>query len=247
MNKEVKRYEIVLRTLEPFRIGAIEDPVSSIHNPLATVGKRVVIQGPSLKGAFRAELEQYLIQDYPDNPEMKPCIPSAFKGLSEGEKRLIEKGKYRRNGSCVFSRRERSESICPVCYLLGAQGLVGFVRIPYLITEEPPESLYSTRIDRVSNTVAEGTNHDYQIMRDGIEFKSITPLEILLYDPAKDWTLGREREGFGDKWIRSDSWTQERILKELIVDRLEHIEILGGFKSKGCGKVKITLSSVSKD
>ena len=53
--------------MEPLRIGAAEDPRSGIHNPVAMVGEKVVIPGSSLKGALRAQMEQFLIETYYDD------------------------------------------------------------------------------------------------------------------------------------------------------------------------------------
>lgn len=246
--KEIKRLEVTLITKEPFRIGAFEDVMSAIHNPVATVGGRAVIQGSSLKGALRTAIEEYLIQKYSDIPEMKPCIPSPENTLSQDEKELIEKGKYRGGGGCFYSERNKSSSICPVCYLLGATGVSGFVRVPYLYSDVTPEELYAVRIDRATNVVREKTNRDYQIIKDGAEFKG--ELEILIKDPRRNWTLGekrpigiKERGFYGDNWLDGE-WNAEKIIRELIKKRLESIDILGGFKSRGCGKVEIEVSEV---
>lgn len=245
MSKEIKGYSVKLVTEGPFRIGAFQDVMSGIHNPVAKIGENIVIQGPSLKGALRANIEEYLIQEYPDNPEMKPCIPSPQRTLSDEENLLIEGGKYRKGGGCRYSRRDRSETICPVCYLLGAQGLIGFVSIPYLYPSQSvnAEELYSVRIDRATGVVAEGTNRDYEVIQDGVEFTG--RLEILIKDPAKGWELGKPRQldradgKSRDKWLESSDWDKDKIIQELIVDRLKSLDVLGGFKSKGCGKVKI--------
>ena len=89
MSKDVKRYSIRLVTQEPFRIGALQNVMSGVDNPVTTVGGKVVIQGSSLKGALRASIEEYLIDTFPNDPAMKPCIPSAYNTLSPDEKRLI--------------------------------------------------------------------------------------------------------------------------------------------------------------
>jgi len=246
MTIEYKQFQVTLVTQEPFRIGALEDVMSGIHNPVATVGGRVVVQGSSLKGALRANVEGYLIERYGDDPEMKPCIPSSERTLSPDEKILINKGLYRRGGSCMYSQRRKSPSICPTCYLFGAQGIVGFVRVPYLYSDVSPESLYAVRIDRAAGVVAERTNREYQIMRDGVEFTGI--LEVLMSHPARAWELGQPRplqktdEFHGDRWLERNGWSAERIIDELLIQRLESLNLLGGFKSKGCGKVSVTMA-----
>lgn len=235
------RFRVTATTLEPFRIGAIADPLSGVDNPIASVGKRVAIQGPSLKGALRSEIERYLIDQYGGKSAMKPCIPSSVKTLSEEEKQLIQANKFRDGGSCLFSEADKSRQICPACYFLGAQGLVGFVRVPYLFADVPPETLYSVRLDRATGVVREGTNRNYQLMADGVEFTGV--MEVLLDDPARDWTLGKPRPQLAnlDVWLKTKQWEQKSLVKEFLVDRLEAITVLGGFKSKGFGRVKITV------
>lgn len=251
----IKEYQIVLETQEPFRIGGVGDPLSEQGNPIAIIGDRVVIPGPSLKGRYRAELERYLIEEYSGNDLMKPCIPSSK--LSLDEEALIEKGKYRYGGACTYSPT-RSSNICPVCYLLGAQGLFGFVRVPFLECTNPPEDLYSARIDRGTLAVAKGTNRPYQVVPKGAKFSG--RLDVLIEDKVLGWVLGQDRgkpkleergqvvtvrrTGSLDIWVTKNGWTQEKILTELIVERLGKITELGGFKSKGCGKVKIAVKEV---
>ena len=246
MSKETRSFSVTLVTKEPFRIGALQNVMSGIDNPVTTIGGKVVIQGSSLKGALRACIEEYLIDTYPNDPLMKPCIPSSYNTLSPDEKKLIEKGKYREGGGCSYSPnpRKRSENICPVCYLLGAQGLIGFVRIPYLKTDVIPEDMYAVRIDRASGVVSEKTNRDFQIIADEITFTGI--MEVIVKDSVKIWELGKtriidEKLGIGanDAWLKDGKWSADKIIQELIVERLKTVNLMGGFKSKGCGKVKI--------
>lgn len=248
MSKEFRKFAIKLVTQEPFRIGALQNVMSGIDNPVTTVGGKVVIQGSSLKGALRANIEEYLVDAFPGNPAMTPCIPSAYNTLSPDEKRLIEQGVYREGGGCSYSSnpKNRSESICPVCYLLGAQGLIGFVRVPYLYSDSMPEDMYAVRIDRGTGVVSEKTNRDFQIIADRVEFKG--NLEVVLSDTVKRWELGKPRTidqsigiGVNDAWLKKQEWPATRIINELIVDRLKTITLLGGFKSRGCGKVAISV------
>lgn len=54
------RYEIELVTKAPFRIGGVK-PVpgtTDVDSPIVKLGNKVVVQGTSLKGALRAELER---------------------------------------------------------------------------------------------------------------------------------------------------------------------------------------------
>jgi CRISPR/Cas system CSM-associated protein Csm3 (group 7 of RAMP superfamily) len=238
---DVRQYKVTLTTIEPFRIGALQNVLSGLDNPVATVGGRVVVQGSTLKGALRAEIERHLIENYASDDAMRPCIPSSVNTLSPEELKLIEKGVYRRDGGCVYSMRRKSESICPACYLLGAQGLPGFVRVPYLFTETPAEELYSVRVDRGTGVVAERTNRDYQIMPDHTVFEGI--LEVLFTDAGRQWKLG-ERRFNEDKWVGSGKWDAGKIIDEFVIARLHAISVVGGFKSKGCGKVSIEVEQI---
>jgi CRISPR/Cas system CSM-associated protein Csm3 (group 7 of RAMP superfamily) len=251
---DFKNYRVTLETVEPFRIGALENPLSDVHNPVTRIGGRVVVQGSSLKGALRAEVESYLIQRHRNDAGMKPCIPSPESGLTQAERQLIP-NTYKQGGACKYQEPERRgreqppprdyEYICPACYLFGAQGITGFVRVPYLFSDAVPEDLYAVRIDRASGTVAERTNRDYQIIAPGVQF--VGTFEVLVSDPVRGWQLGRARKlptqaTRGDVWLASNQWSAEKILQEFIVDRLQAIQVMGGFKSKGAGGVKITVT-----
>ena len=256
---EEKKYRIKLETLEPFRIGGTEDPLSGNDNPVAIVGNKIAIPGPSLKGAYRVNLEKFLIDKYydkengkwPENKkEMQPCIPSPEKNLSEDEKNLIAKDLYKKENChypCVKRKcGDRPHQICPVCYLLGAMGLNGFVRIPFLFSEISASSLYSTRLDRVKETVIKGTNRPYQIIPTNTIFTGV--LSVVIKDDILNWELGKSRHlkemTKGDAWLPNEEWTQEKIIDDLILNRIQSIHIFGGFKSKGCGKVKITVEKI---
>ena len=194
----------------------------------------------------QSKIEEYLIDKYSNIQEMKPCIPTSQNTISHEEEKLIEKGKYRPNGNCEYPK---VDTICPVCYFLGANGLVGFVSIPFLYTDNSAELMYSVRIDRAKGTAADRTNRDYQVLPQGSIFKG--DIEIILEDTVKGWKLGQKRKGLQrdvDKWLDEKSvvsgekfseMTQKDLIKEFIEERFKEITQLGGFKSKGAGKVKI--------
>jgi CRISPR/Cas system CSM-associated protein Csm3 (group 7 of RAMP superfamily) len=256
--KDYIKYKVELKTLEPFRIGASKDVMSAFDNPIATIGGRVVVQGPTLKGFLRNQIEEYLIDQYSGISIMKPCIPSSERTLSADEKTLIASGKYRAKGACSYSSEDmknKSDSICPACYFLGAMGLNGFARIPYLYTEKKPEELYSVRLDRAKGTVVEKTNRDYQIMADNVCFTGI--LEVMKYNTVNDWMLGKVRSIQDKKkldgWLNETSkkfnkkfidLSPEELAEEFLVERICGEHVIGGFKSKGCGKVSITCSKL---
>ena len=259
---EKKQYEIVLVTKEPIRIGGKTDPLSGVENPVMKVGGKIVIPGPSLKGAFRNEVERLLIEKYYDSASgkwqdektaLRPCIPATK--LSKDEEDLVKQGKYKihKVGGCHYPCDPRSykcgseqHTICPVCYLSGAQGLPGFIRMPFLFSDVGWDELYSSRLDRATGTVAQGTNRPYSLVPNETTFKGI--LEVTIKDDVLSWELGKPRNltdnSDGDAWLKDGEWNQEKILKELIKERVENIDVIGGYKSKGCGKVKIEVTKI---
>ncbi len=277
MSVKYVEYEIVLKTESPFRVGRKEDPFTTIDQPIIMIGNRVVIPGTTLKGALREAIERYLIENYSDKPGMKPCLPATPQTVTPDEMELIHQGKYKGTG-CHYPCVSRSHSnsrckhaiiggiehwaqeekdkglhyICPVCYLLGAQGLVGFVTVPFLYADATLYELPALRIDRVTGTVATGTSGGtyriYQIVPEGTEFRGV--LRILLEDPIKGWKLGESRPlkgpTLGDIWLKENpEWRNpERIINELVIERLKSIRRLGGFKSHGAGYVKIEVKKL---
>lgn len=245
MTAPVKKFQITARAESPVRVGGSRDPVRGVALPMATVLGKPVIPGTSLKGALRAEIERYLLELGTSNQSLRPCIPSSKP--SKAEEALQG---YRKGGACSAQVEEQAgddikpatETICPACYLLGAQGLEGFVRVPFLIACISQEELVGIAIDRGSGTVRGRANWEYEFAPTTTVFSGV--LEITSVDPRRGWELGKPRPGFQkqDGWLATGEWTAEKIEKELVKDRLESITLLGGFKSKGFGKVKITVT-----
>jgi len=266
-----KRYKIELETVEPLRVGGVEDPRSGIHNPVTKVGDKVVVPGPSLKGALRAELEQFLIETWYDQASrswpgdkmaFQPCIPAPKPTTDEAA--LIDSGKYRPEachypcdferrtergrevfrGKCTAGEKPNPHSICPICYLLGAMGLNGFIRVPFLHTDTSPDELYSARIDRGRSTVVEGTNRPYQLIAPGVKFTG--ELVTVMEDPVTGWKIGEPRslsgKTLGDKWLEIETSRGEDLIKTYIIERLKSIRVIGGYKSKGFGGVRIEVT-----
>jgi CRISPR/Cas system CSM-associated protein Csm3 (group 7 of RAMP superfamily) len=251
MRKWIK-YEIELVTKAPFRIGGVK-PIpgtTDVDSPVVKLGNRIVVQGTSLKGALRAELERYLIDSFFDkesnkwkNEWMKPCIPADEKTISPDEKKLLNRGLYKY--SCSYPNSD--DYICPVCYLLGARGLVGFVEVPFLnMVKGDVALLQFIRADRVTGTSAKGEKGaigKFEAVPEGSVFKGV--MTVLKEDDIIGWKLGEPRdlaESKGDKWLESGDWDKEKILKELLEDRVKSITKLGGYKSKGFGDVEIKIS-----
>ncbi len=253
-----QKVEISVQTLAPLHIGGRDNPLTGMENAVARIGERLVIPGPSLKGALRHQVEDYLIETYYDAKArrwlqeqlaLQPCMASAG-SVSREESALVSVGKYRNTSAkggdvrsgCVYPSEA---GICPACYLLGAQGLTGFVRVSFLEANQQPDALYSGRVDRAKGTIAHGTNRPYELVREGTTFRGT--LTVLLSDDVRGWTFGQPRRLEGnrtpDRWLESGEWNAERILDELIIKRLQAIGIIGGYRSKGFGLIKVTVRS----
>lgn len=243
MAQKEQKFKITLKTLDPFRVGGSKDPLSGVDNPLAKVGGKICIPGASLKGAYRAKIEEFLIDSntkaHNDNKALKPCIPSTRP--SPDERRLI--GRYRDgDGACSYPGRERP--ICPCCYLLGAAGLNGFIKtVPFLFADTSVSVLNSLTIDRATNVAKKGPLRTYDMAPVDTEF--IGEMVILIEDNILGWKLGEprplENDTLGDAWLKERKLDTDKVIKEYVKDRLESIEWIGGYKSKGCGRVKITV------
>ncbi|MEK9148482.1 MAG: RAMP superfamily CRISPR-associated protein [Candidatus Desantisbacteria bacterium] len=251
-------YKVELTTLEPFRIGGAGHVLSDINNPVVMLkGDLPVIPGTSLKGAWRSQMERFLI-DYlgislekGEERGLKPCIPASEitpdeRALIGKYKRKKEKDRYSNDHSpCTYDNK--SDYICPACYLLGAMTLQGFVRVPFLFPVEGQEELetllYSIREDRAKGGAAKGQNRDWPVINPGVKFEGM--IEVLEKDELKNWYFGQERRELKhknlDRWLKDTHWSKENILADLFKKCLESIEILGGFKSKGCGRVSIAI------
>jgi len=247
-NQQIALYTVELKTTSPFHIGAYQDPMSDVNSPFTTLSGVPVVQGASLKGALRAQLEEYLILNYPSDTAMKPCIPAPWNNLSKDERALLgqkgQPGPYR--GSSCGEQRGWPKTLCPTCYLFGAQGLVGFVRAPYLylVGEEEIEEVYENRRDRASNTVASGANRTLQTIPQGAVFRGT--LEVIRHDHIRKWTLGQPRrklQSYRDEWLEPHGRDpQGDFIREFILDRLEAIPRMGGFVSKGFGNVEMKVT-----
>ena len=247
-----KKFKVELTTEAPFRIGGVR-PIpgtTDVDSSVVKLGNKIVIQGTSLKGTFRAELERFLIDNYFKdkkrwhNPWMKPCIPADVKTISPDEKQLLNKGFYKY--SCSYPKSD--DYICPVCYLLCARGLVGYARIPFLnLIKGGVEQLQFIREDRIIGTSARGERGalgKFEAIPADSKFEGYS--SILEVDDITGWRLGEKRslaESQGDRWLESGLWNREKILKELVIERLISIKTMGGFRSKGFGDVKIIITS----
>lgn len=240
MTQNEKAYQIEVSIQEPFRVGGKPVPLGP-DNPVAAIAGKPIIPGPSLKGALRSALDHLLISRYYTaaagwdraHADWQPCL--AASQPSDDERALAPK-MYGRQ-SCRYPDRSKAP-ICPVCYLLGAQGLPGFVRVPFLIANEYPVELYSARIDRVTGTVTTGANRPYEFVEPPATFTGT--LYVLQDDPSLGWALGAARslkqDSGGDRWLRAG---RVDVVADLLLPALKSIQYLGGYRSKGFGRVEV--------
>jgi CRISPR/Cas system CSM-associated protein Csm3 (group 7 of RAMP superfamily) len=271
------QFQIELTTLEPLHIGGASNVLSNIDNPIVFLnGDIPAIPGTSIKGAWRSEIERYLIKyleernllNSGESLGLKPCIPTPSNLLSDDEKAAFNDSmKYKRQkrfnnrdkkdeyflNACDYDKN--SDYICPACYLLGAQTLHGFIRVPFLTPAEGQSDintlLYSIREDRAKGGAARSSNRGWYVVDPNTKFVGMA--EILLRDKLTDWTFGKKREklrhgnGRLDRWLDQQDWSLESIIEHLIRKRIEALDILGGYKWKGCGRVKIQVNISTDD
>ncbi len=248
-------------------IGGSPSPLTEKKAPVFSVDGKPAIPASSFKGAFRYQVEQLLITNkddlkskfsIADEELLKPCIPSTSPTIAE--KTLI--GLYRkqlRSGrrndieseGCWIEEEEQiripPKGLCPVCYLFGATGLMGFLRIPNFWPETGEYRIDQTniKIDRKSGTAATGAIVTGEQVKPGTIFKGT--LEIV--DQQGTFRFGRARE-IGETKI--DLWldgiaskpigeAQLLLINEILIPALNNINVIGGQKSKGAGKISIEL------
>lgn len=248
------KYKVSLTSAAPLHVGASRDPLAGADNPVALVGGQIAIPGPSLKGALRAAVERYLIETWFardkgswEDHSRQPCIPST--SPSPDERRLIETGQYRHK-PCAYVEKGRTNTICPACYFLGAMGLLGFVRVPFLYARGAREELSSLSVDRALGTGRSGPLFTYQLVPQNTTFTGT--LTVILKDSVLGWELGKPRclaGGSEDAWLKTwkpkdENDPQGSLIQEFIIERLESIKLLGGYKSKGFGEVSISVKEV---
>lgn len=232
---EIQELKVSVTTMSPLHIGGRDDLFADLQGRTAKAGGRAVIPGPSFKGAFRSSFERLLIATYGNKDHMQPCIPSSPKTISKDEKNL---NVYRSGGGCSYPK---SYSICPACYFFGAQSLGGMLYIPFLNADCHTEDLYSLRLDRALGIGVNKTNREYEFVPENIVFSGI--IEILLNDEYRGWKFGEARplalKQNADAWLKSASWKAEGIIFKLLIPAIEAIDQIGGYRSKGFGKVKV--------
>ena len=244
-------------------IGAAPSPLTEKKGAIFKVNRTPVIPATSFKGALRHQLELIFIEkadefaelfNIPDNKKdlLKPCIPSPKPTKAEEE--LITVGKYRKQ-HCEIRVDDKDikvppDGICPVCYFMGAAGLMGFLRFSNLYPESEGDIIDQTniRIDRKTGTAAHGAKVEGEQVKPGTAFKGT--ISIVISEPILEMQgiqFGNARK-LGDKVI--DKWLenwQERdktkraktLIEKVIIPAIENMKLLGGQKSRGGGKVNV--------
>ncbi len=244
-------------------IGAAPSPLTEKKGAVFKVDRIPVIPATSVKGALRYQLELLFIEKSNEfakllnlsNGEkdmLKPCIPSSKP--SDAEKELINAKQYRQkhcelkadnNGIKI---EEENIGICPVCYFMGATGLMGFLRFNnfYPLGESDVIDQTNIRIDRKTGTAAYGAKVEGEQVKPGTVFKG--NIDIIISDPI----LQMQGIQFGDarkignkvvdKWLEKWSETDKDkkisiLIEKVLLPAIRNIKELGGQKSKGAGKV----------
>ncbi len=238
-------------------IGGSPSPLTEKKAPVFSVDGKPAIPASSFKGAFRYQVEQLLIAkkdelklsfEITKDELIKPCIPAPRP--SKAEQELLKLG-YRKH--CEIKVEEdkveipKDVGLCPVCYLFGATGLMGFLRISNFWPEMGEYRIDQTgiRIDRESGTAATGAIVTGEQVKPGTIFKGT--LEIVAQQGTFQFGKAREIGGTEvDLWLdgiasKPIEETQLLLINKIIIPALNNIAILGGQKSKGAGKISIEL------
>lgn len=242
-------------------IGGSPSPLTEKKAPVFSVDGKPAIPASSFKGAFRYQVEQLLITrkedlkaklEITDDKLIKPCIPAPRP--SKAEQKLQSLG-YRKH--CEIKVEEDKIEIpkegntpiglCPVCYLFGATGLMGFLRIPNFWPEVGEYRIDQTsiRIDRESGTAATGAIVTGEQVKPGTVFNGT--LEIIAQQGTFQFSRTREIGGTKvDLWLdkiasKPLKEAQLLLINEILIPALNNATVLGGQKSKGAGKISIEI------
>lgn len=233
-------------------IGGSPNPLTGKKAPIFMINEIPAIPATSFKGALRHATELYIqthlnelkkIFNLEDTNYLIPCLPTSKRTVAE--KSL----KNYRSQNCRLNNVDfPKDGLCPVCYLFGANGLMGFLRFNNLLATTPGQKRMeqtNIRIDRKLNTAARHAIVSGDQVLPGTKFEG--KLEIVLKD--ENYEFGKPRS-IGDKIV--DLWLNKvkekdiedvriKIINNLIIKPLSNIDRLGGQKSRGGGKVKINL------
>lgn len=242
-------------------IGSAPSPLTEKKGAVFKVDRTPVIPASTFKGALRNQLELLLLEKADDfakeldinneKDKLKPCIPSTRP--TKAEKELTDK--YRKEhceikvDENIISVKDEEWGLCPVCYFMGATGIMGFLRIDnfYPSTEGNVIDQTNIRIDRKTQTAAKGAKLDGEQVKPGTIFKG--NLSVVISEPMLEiqgFQFGDSRkigDTVIDKWLEKYTKSKDEkakyLIERILIPAIKNINLLGGQKSKGCGKVKI--------
>jgi CRISPR/Cas system CSM-associated protein Csm3 (group 7 of RAMP superfamily) len=203
---------------------------------------------------------------------LKPCIPTTRPSPAESDKFA---GKRWLTGCQIEMERDRIQVnprdgnrnfVCPVCYFFGANGLQGFLRIGNLVPSVSVASVFDQTItsrDRALDGVRKGALASGEHIKGGARFQGLA--DLLLFDgtftfgEARSVRYDEERQGqkrrvetHFDPWLeafaKKQSDLNERrltLVNEWLIPAFEKIDVLGGHRSKGGGRVKVGIAVAS--
>lgn len=241
-------------------VGGTPSPLTEKKQPVFSVDGQPVIPASSFKGAFRQQVEALLIQkkgtlaaslglNGSQVDLLKPSIPAPRPSKAEAD--LIGKG-YRPEHSEIKVEEDRVKvpqlGLCPPSYFFGATGLEGYLRITNFFPLPGEWRIDQTRIriDRHSQTAAPGAIVTGEQVKPGSVFTG----ELLIFQQRQGTPFGRCRTIGSveiDLWLKqwtelNDTTRQLFLLNEVLIPALNNVQVLGGQKSLGGGKVTISLS-----
>ncbi len=240
-------------------IGTAPSPLTEKKGAIFKVDRIPVIPATSFKGALRNQLELLLIEKLTELKEslkldddniLKPCVPAPRP--TRAEKELINSGTYRGDHCEIRSDEEKIEvgnsGICPVCYFMGATGIMGFLRFTNFYAEEGDWLIdqINIRIDRKTGTAAHRAKVDGEQVKPGTIF---TGAVELINKTPQGFEFGHPRKIGNviiDKWLekRADQDNNRRkkiLIEKILLPAIQNVKLLGGQKSKGAGKVKVEI------
>ncbi|MCG8500787.1 MAG: RAMP superfamily CRISPR-associated protein, partial [Firmicutes bacterium] len=246
-------------------IGGAASPLTEKKGTIFKIEGKPVIPASSFKGALRYQLEQKFINEAEKWKEtfnvnidiLKPCIPSS--SPTRAEQSLISSKSYRGHikdkkydGYCEIKANDTkivgNSGLCPVCYFMGAAGIMGFLRISNFLPQQEGNIIEQTniRLDRKMWTAANKAKVDGEQVKPGTKFFGM--IEILDF-PVQDFHFGHPRK-IGtctlDKWLencKAEDDVNTILIEDILKPALESIQWLGGQKSKGAGKVTIKVNN----
>lgn len=251
-------------------VGGTPSPLTEKKQPVFSVDGQPVIPASSFKGAFRQQLESLLVQKQTGLSQglnlganefnrLRPCIPSPdptkaeILGLKDSHRHQSRKKRPDTTEGCWIESDQNQVQvpplgICPVCYFFGGTGLEGYLRISNFLPTPGEWRIDQTRIriDRKSQTQAHGAIVTGEQVKPGSVFTG----ELLIFQERQGTTFGQCRTIGGveiDLWLKQwtepdDTKRQLFLLNEILVPALNNVQVLGGQKSLGGGKVTISLS-----